>query len=318
MESKWFLCNRRGFEPVYLKALESGLLEKKAGQALRMLEHCSVCPRNCGVNRLEDENGFCRVGRNALVSSFVPHHGEEKCLRGCSGSGTIFFSGCNLRCVFCQNCDISWLAHGRGLNASQIADCILGLQEMGCHNINLVTPEHVVPQVIESIFIAANKGLRLPVVYNSSSYDSLECLKLLDGVVDVYMPDFKLWSEPLCSKYLGAKDYALHAREAIKEMHRQVGELKFDENGLVLRGVLVRHLVMPGLLSETEEIMRFLASVSKDIYVNVMDQYYPAGLVSLPEYRERFRELYRIASRDEWKRALALAKKAGLHRFENH
>ena len=253
--------------------------------------------------------GICRTGRYARVSSYFPHHGEEDCLRGWNGSGTIFFSWCNLRCVFCQNYDISHRGEGVEVHPERLARMMLHLQSLGCHNINFVTPEHVVPQVLEALVIAVEGGLRLPIVYNTSAYDSMESLRLLDGVVDIYMPDFKIWDPEKAHRYLKARDYPEVARRVIKEMHRQVGVLKFDEHGLAKRGVLVRHLVMPGDVAGTEHILRFLAAeVAPDTYVNIMAQYYPAGMVSSERYPEINR---RITSQEYW-RAIRLAEELGL------
>ena len=249
--------------------------------------------------------------------------GEEDCLRGWRGSGTIFFSGCNLCCVFCQNFDISQEAGGASvlasrflssLAASDLARLMLELQAAGCHNINFVTPEHVVPEILEALVPAVERGLRLPLVYNTSAYDSPESLRLMDGLVDIYMPDFKLWNAAHCAKYLGARDYGDAARAAIAAMHAQVGELKVDEEGLALRGVLVRHLVMPGLLEETREIMSWLATAcSRDTYVNVMDQYRPAYKV---RSESRFAPINRCLQRRELEQALEHAHAAGLWRLD--
>jgi putative pyruvate formate lyase activating enzyme len=262
------------------------------------------------VDRWEDQTGVCKTGRRARVSSAFAHHGEEDCLRGWDGSGTIFFSGCNLGCVFCQNFEISQLAEGRELDAGQLAAVMLQLQEAGCHNINFVTPEHVVPQILEALPGAIAGGLRLPLVYNTGAYDSLESIRLLDGVVDIYMPDFKLWDPQPCAKYLRARDYADAARAAIKAMHEQVGVLRMDEDNLALRGVLVRHLVMPGMLEDTQAILRWLATeLSPDTYVNLMDQYHPAHKA---EREPQFAEINRRLSHAEFSRAMELAGDAGL------
>jgi len=237
--------------PRYLELHEWGELRARASSALEELADCHVCPRDCGVDRTADEVGVCRIGRTARVSSAFAHLGEEDCLRGWKGSGTIFFTGCNLRCVFCQNYDISQTPGGEELGAERIADLALALQRTGCHNINFVTPEHVVPQVIETIAVAVERGLRVPIVYNTSAYDSLESLRLLDGIVDIYMPDFKVWESGTAKRLLLAPDYPEVARRAIREMHRQVGDLVLDEKGLAQRGVLLRHLVMPNHLEES-------------------------------------------------------------------
>jgi putative pyruvate formate lyase activating enzyme len=293
---KWFLCNREDFIPAYLKSYDKGILERKVDKALKILENCEVCPRKCNVNRVKNKLGICRIGRYAKVSSFFPHFGEEDCLRGWNGSGTIFFSFCNLKCVFCQNFEVSWIGEGIEVGPKEIAKMMIILQEKGCHNINLVTPEHVVPQILEAIPFAIEMGLNLPIVYNTSSYDSIESLKLMEGIVDIYMPDFKFFTPKFAKFYLTAEDYPKVAMAAIKEMHSQVGELKFDENGLALRGVLLRHLVMPGFLSETRKIMKWVANeISKDTYVNLMDQYYPAGMVlKQPEKYKKLQEELRV------------------------
>ena len=291
----------------------SGELRRRAAAGLERLSHCLVCPRDCGVDRMADKTAACKTGRYARVSSHFAHFGEEDCLRGWHGSGTIFFSMCNLRCVFCQNYDISQAGEGEETEPERLAEMMLELQGMGCHNINFVTPEHVVPQILEALPLAVEGGLRLPLVYNTSAYDSMDSLGLLDGIVDIYMPDFKFWDERLSLRYLLAKDYAAVAGRAIQEMHRQVGPLKFDERGLARRGVLVRHLVMPGEIAGTREIMSFLArEVSCDTYVNIMQQYYPAGRVN----SEKFEEIDRGLDGSEFKTAMDQAQEAGLWRFD--
>ncbi len=308
-----FVISSRDFEPAYLALHRRGELVKRAEQALAEMASCRVCPRDCGVDRLANETAVCHIGRYARVSSYFPHFGEEDCLRGRRGSGTIFFTSCNLRCVFCQNYEISQVLSGDEVGPAELAAMMLELQAVGCHNINFVTPEHVVPQLLEALPLAVEAGLRLPLVYNTSAYDALHSLHLLDGIIDIYMPDFKLWDERLSLKYLKAKDYPAVARAALKEMHRQVGDLKVDERGLAKRGLLVRHLVMPGLPEETKAIMRFLADeVSRDTYVNVMAQYYPAGKVTAVKYSELNRHL----RRDEHRAALQAAAAAGLWRLD--
>ncbi|MBI2160390.1 MAG: radical SAM protein [Candidatus Rokubacteria bacterium] len=298
--------------PAYL-GLPLAELRRRAAVAIEGLAACTACPRNCRVNRLENKTAACRSGRYARVASYFPHRGEEDCLRGWRGSGTIFFSWCNLRCVHCQNFDISQQGAGEETRPEALATMMLELQDMGCHNINLVTPEHVVPQILEALPFAVARGLRLPIVYNTGAYDALESLQLLDGIVDIYMPDFKFWDRELSLKYLRARDCPEVARAAIREMHRQVGDLVIGADGLARRGLLVRHLVMPGGIAGTREIMRFLAEeISKDTYVNVMDQYYPAGRVS----RERFFEINRRITRAEYDEAVRAALEAGLHRLD--
>ena len=297
--------------PAYLD-LPLAELERRAAESFELLgPRCLVCPRLCRVDRRADARGLCAVGRHAVVASCFPHFGEEDCLRGRNGSGTIFFSGCNLRCVFCQNRDISW-GHTRGVVATpdRLAAMMLELQSLGCHNVNFVTPEHVVPQILEALPVAIERGLRLPLVYNTSAYDSLDSLRLLDGVVDVYMPDFKLWTRGAARRYLKRVDYPDVAREALPEMHRQVGDLALDEHGLATRGVLLRHLVMPGMLEETAAILRFVAAeLGTDCYVNLMAQYYPSGRVGRDG---EFPELDRHVFHEEYAEALELAEELGL------
>lgn len=301
------------FEPAYLEPGHAAALKERAAAAVAGLSACTACPRACGVDRARDVRGTCRIGRQVHVSAAFPHFGEEPCLRGTRGSGTIFFSGCNLRCVFCQNEDISQTVAGQVYDAWGLAGLMLALQEEGCHNINLVTPEHVVPQVLEGLAVAVDRGLRVPIVYNTSGYDSVEALRLFEGLVDVYMPDFKLWSPEACERYLGAADYSDCARAALREMHRQVGVLKFTPDGVACRGVLVRHLVMPGLLQESSAIFRFLAAeLSPDTFVNIMGQYHPAHRVC----DHCFPELERGVLPVEVQQAQHLARAAGLHRFD--
>lgn len=304
-----YLIPSNQFEPAYLALHRTGELHQRAQEAIALLKECRVCPRNCRVDRLENQTGVCRTGRYAVVSSHFPHYGEEDCLRGWNGSGTIFFTWCGLRCVFCQNSDISHEGNGVEVSPEKLARMMLHLQSLGSHNINFVTPSHVVPQILEALVIAVEGGLRLPLVYNTSAYDSLESLRLLDGVVDIYMPDFKFWYPDQAHRYLRARDYPDVARHAILEMHRQVGVLKFDERGLAKQGVLVRHLVMPGDVAGTAHILRFLAEdVAPDTYVNVMAQYHPAGLVSSQRYPEINR---RVTSQEYWQ-AVCLAEELGL------
>jgi putative pyruvate formate lyase activating enzyme len=296
-----------GWTPGYLTLHRRGELRPRVERAVAGLARCRVCPRNCDVDRLADGYAFCRTGRHPVVSSHFPHRGEEDCLRGWNGSGTIFYTHCNLRCVFCQNWDISWgarISSSPPAPPAAVAEMMLELQRAGCHNINLVTPEHVVPQLLEALLIAADNGLELPLVYNTSAYDSAESLELLDGVVDVYMPDFKYWSGASAERYLKAGNYPEVTRERIREMHRQVGSLRTDARGLAYRGVLVRHLVMPGSLEETEAILRWVAgALGPGSYVNLMDQYHPSGRVG----GEHYPEIGRRISAAEWKEACRIA-----------
>jgi putative pyruvate formate lyase activating enzyme len=303
-----------GFRPAY-RTLSRREMVDRVEQALASLADCRACPRDCGVNRLQDKWAACKTGRYAVVSSYFPHLGEEDCLRGWNGSGTIFFSHCNLRCVFCQNYDISQAMKpgATGHRPEQIAAMMLELQTMGCHNINLVTPEHVVPQVLEALAVAMEAGLNLPIVYNTGAYDSLESLAWMDGIVDMYMPDFKCWSAERSRTYLKAEDYPEAARAAIGEMHRQVGPLVLDASGLARRGVLIRHLVMPGCLDETRAILEWIATeLGTDTYVNLMDQYRPAGKVNAARYAEINRPLIPR----EFIGARAMARDLGLTRLD--
>lgn len=296
--------------PAYLDLHQTGELAERASRAAELLaEPCRVCPRTCRVDRLGDRRALCGIGRRAVVASAFTHFGEEDCLRGWRGSGTVFFSGCNLRCVFCQNFDISWRVRGREFTPEELATIMLELQAARCHNINLVTPEHVVPQIIEALDVAAGEGLRLPLVYNTSAFDGPESLALMDGVVDVYMPDFKLWTRDAARRYLRRADYPETARRAIAEMHRQVGDLTLGERGLARRGLLLRHLVMPGMPEETEQILRWTArELGPGTFVNLMAQYRPQNLVG----RGRYEEIDRPLLRAEYERALELATALGL------
>jgi putative pyruvate formate lyase activating enzyme len=305
----------RSWAPAYLR-LGRDALANRARHAVSALADCRACPRDCGVNRLEDRWAACKTGRHAVVSSFFPHFGEEDCLRGWNGSGTIFFAHCNLRCVFCQNFDISQdvkPASERGSTPQDIATMMLWLQAQGCHNINFVTPEHVVPQVVEAVSSAAALGLHLPIVYNTSAYDALDSIALLEGIVDVFMPDFKYWSAERSRTYMKAADYPDAARAAIQAMHAQVGPLVFDDEGLARRGLLIRHLVMPGRLDETKAILQWIAAtLGRDTYVNLMDQYFPAGKVGESAYSEINRRL----TSSEFREARRIADELGLNRLD--
>jgi len=298
-----------GVLPSYVALLEQEEVERRAKEALTLYSCCTLCPRSCKANRLGGEKGVCKVLDVAIVSSAFAHFGEESVLVGRYGSGTIFFSECNLRCVFCQNFEISHGGEGREVSDEALAWIMLRLQEEGCHNINLVTPSHVVPNILNAIGIARRKGLRLPIVYNTSAYDSLETLKLLDKVVDIYMPDFKFASRELSKRYLKTADYPEVAFQAIKEMHRQVGDLQVSDEGVAQRGLLVRHLVMPSHLDDTRQILSLVASISKHTYINIMAQYRPLG------YAYRYPEINRRITREEVILAYEEARRLGLYRF---
>ncbi|HWP01730.1 MAG TPA: radical SAM protein [Methylococcus sp.] len=305
-------ANRPGFEPGYEKLLETGELELRAQKAREHLQACDLCARYCRVNRLETIQGaVCRTGELAVVYGWGPHHGEEDPLRGWNGSGTIFFSWCNLRCVFCQNWEISQRGEGRQTTPEELAAMMLDLQRRDCHNINLVTPSHVVAQILGAVLIAARRGLRLPLVYNTGGYDSPEALALLDGVIDIYMPDMKYGDSATAHRYSHVRDYWEVNCAAVKEMHRQVGDLQLDDRGLAYRGLLVRHLVLPEGLAGTEKVLSFLArEISPDTYLNLMDQYFPC-------YRAYdYPPLARSITAEEYRQALEIARRCGLQRLD--
>jgi putative pyruvate formate lyase activating enzyme len=298
----------RQFTPAYLALLRSGELERRVAEAYTRLEACDICARECGVNRrLSAEGAGCHTGERALVSSAGPHFGEEDPLVGSGGSGTIFFSWCNLRCQFCQNADISQLGYGHEVEPEELAQMMLSLQAQGCHNINFVSPSHVVPQILAGLLIAAEAGLHLPLVYNTGGYDSMTTLELLDGVVDIYMPDMKYADASVARRYSKISNYPAVNQAAVKEMHRQVGDLTLDKRGVAQRGVLVRHLVLPEGLAGTAEVVRFLRDqVSPNTYINVMAQYRPC-------YRaNELPPLDRRLTNDEYAEAVRLAEEAGL------
>ena len=288
----------------------SGELRHRVRVAYRHLHECDLCGHGCGVDRYE-KTGICRTGTRAVVASVGPHFGEEDPLRGNRGSGTIFLAWCNLHCQFCQNYDISQLGHGREVEPEQLAEMMLSLQARGCHNINLVSPTHVVPQILAALLIAAQAGLRLPLVYNTGGYDSPAALALLDGVVDIYMPDMKYADEQTARQYSKAHNYPAVNQAAAKEMHRQVGDLAVNDDGIALRGLLVRHLVLPGALAGTAKIAQFLAAeISRDTYINLMDQYRPCYKAA------RLPPLDRPITRAEYEQAVTQAREVGLHRFD--
>ena len=295
----------------YQELHESGELSRRIDQAMAILECCELCPRRCRVDRLRGELGKCRIGYRAMVSSYGPHFGEEVPLVGKRGSGTIFFTYCNLRCIFCQNYAISQLGEGEPVNHEQIAAMMLSLQRQGCHNINFVTPTHVVPQILAALEVAIVGGLSIPLVYNCGGYESLETLKLLDGVFDIYMPDMKYSDSRVAEEFSGVEGYPEANRAAVKEMHRQVGDLDLDEQGVARRGLLVRHLVLPFGLAGTEGVARFLSEeVSTNTYINVMAQYRPCHKAF------EFPSLARAITREEYSEALSIARRFGLDRLD--
>jgi putative pyruvate formate lyase activating enzyme len=296
----------------YIKLIEQGKLEEKIRSARSKLQACTLCPRECRVDRLKGQTGVCKTGKYAWVSSYSPHYGEEAPLVGTNGSGTIFFTHCNLLCIFCQNFDISHKGLGQEVTAEQLAAIMVDLQRMGCHNINFVTPSHVVSQILEALAIAADSGLRVPLVYNSGGYDRIETLQMLEGIFDIYMPDFKFWDPRVAEETCNAPDYPEVARNALREMHRQVGDLVIDDNGIARRGLLVRHLVLPAGLAGTREIMRFIAhDISTDTYVNIMSQYRPCGRAA------EVRELATYPTENDFKKARLAAMEEGIRRLDH-
>jgi putative pyruvate formate lyase activating enzyme len=305
----------QAFEPAYLSLLRSGELAARVAQAYERLSHCDLCAWECKVDRRAGVLGVCRTGERARLSSYGPHLGEEDPLRGWRGSGTIFFARCNLRCQYCQNHDISQTDAGELVEPEDLAAVMLELQDLGCHNINFVSPTHVVAPILAAVLIAAKAGLRLPLVYNTGGYDSLSALRLLDGVIDIYMPDMKYASAQSARLYSKAPRYPQANQAAVKEMHRQVGDLVIDERGLAQRGLLVRHLVLPNGLAGTEEIVRFLAEeISPNTYLNLMDQYRPA--YNVKRYPNQFAKLNRPIRPEEYAEAVRLARQAGLKRLD--
>lgn len=299
-------------EPGYLRLHSQGVLEERAGKAMEILGSCEMCPRRCKVDRIAGQRGFCRTGERALVSSYNAHFGEEAPLVGQGGSGTIFFTHCNLLCIFCQNYEISHQGLGEEVSPQVLARMMVQLQNWGCHNINFVTPSHVAAQILQALPLAVELGLRVPLVYNTGGYDLVETLELLEGVVDIYMPDIKFLDPLVADRFCRAPDYPQVVKAAVKEMHRQVGDLELDARGMAVRGLLVRHLVMPHGLSQTREVMEFLAGeISRNTYVNIMDQWRPCGEAhSHPDISRRI-------SAQEYREAVEAARSAGLNRLDS-
>ncbi len=298
--------------PSYLYLHDRGELEGRREKLLEILRSCTLCPRKCGVNRLEGEKGFCKTGRHALISSYGPHYGEEFPLVGRYGSGTVFFTYCNLGCTFCQNYDISHLGSGREILPEDLAEIFLEIKRMGCHNLNCVTPTHVIPQIVESLIIAVEEGFDLPLVYNCGGYENPEVLKILDGIVDIYMPDVKFMDDGVAEELTGAQEYSHWVKKALLEMHRQVGDLVLDEEGIAKRGLLVRHLILPGGLAGTKEALEFIRKeIGTGTYLNIMDQYYPCYMAR--GHPVLSRRIYP----EEWKEAVDLAKNMGFCRLDS-
>ncbi len=296
--------------PGYLKLLSDNKFKDRIKKAYQLMESCNLCPRNCQVNRLKGEMGQCQTGKDLIISSYGPHHGEEAPLTGLRGSGTIFFSGCNLNCVFCQNYQISQQVAGRKISIPELAKIMLKLEGQGCHNINLVTPSHFAYHIIAAVYLAAKRGLKIPIVYNSSGYDSLTTLKLFDNIIDIYLPDFKYGSDGCGKKYARVKDYFSKASLAIKTMHKQVGLLQTDKKGIARRGLMIRHLLLPANLAESEKIFSYIArEIHPETYLNIMRQYYPSYQA------HKYAELDTRLSSLEYQEALKKARDLGLKKI---
>jgi putative pyruvate formate lyase activating enzyme len=294
--------------PSYLKAYQDGTLSKTADLSLKLLESCCICPRRCKVNRLKNEKGVCKTGLKPLAYSFLAHHGEEPPISGERGSGTIFFSNCNMSCVYCQNYEFSQQGSGKEVGSEELANIMLKLQEQGCHNINFVTPTHVMPQILKALELAVSLGLKIPLVYNTGGYELSEMIKSLDGIIDIYLPDMRYGTSDDALKYSCAADYPRYNQEALKEMHRQVGVAKIDEKGIIKQGVIIRHLVLPNDISGTEKIMKFIAEeLSKETYISLMSQYSPYYKAN------KFKELRRRTTLQEYETAKDIMAECGLH-----
>jgi len=298
----------------YISLHESGELDERISRAYEILTSCTVCPRECRVNRINNEKGFCRTGLLPVIASYGPHFGEEPPLVGINGSGTIFVTHCNLACCFCQNYDISQCGKGVEVSCETLAGMMIQLQNRGCHNINIVTPTHIIPQLLMSVGIAVENGLMIPLVYNSGGYDSARTLRLLDGIIDIYMPDAKYGSNEVALSLSGAPHYVDFMKAALQEMHRQVGDLVI-EDGIAIRGLIIRHLVLPDNLAGSDIILPWIAEkISRESYVNIMDQYHPSWHVSDPEMKSLPTSLKRRITGDEYRFAIRCAQQCGLHR----
>jgi putative pyruvate formate lyase activating enzyme len=284
------------------------IVNQAADKALKLLESCSICPRKCKINRLKDKQGFCKTGLKPRVYSFMPHHGEEPPISGTNGSGTIFFSNCNMACVYCQNYEFSQLGQGREVSFEELARFMLELQETGCHNINFVTPTHVMPQILKALTIAIPKGLKIPLVYNTGGYELSGIIKLLEGIVDIYLADMRYGYEDMAVQYSSAPDYPSYNQTSVKEMHRQVGIAGINDQGIIEKGLVIRHLVLPNNISGTDKIMKFLAEeVSKETYISLMSQYLPYHKAC------QFKDISRRLNYTEYENAKMIMQKYGLH-----
>ena len=324
--------------PIYLESYRNGNLLKVTEKTFKLLESCTICPRKCKINRLKParqdlagggEKGFCKTVLLPKVFSHMQHHGEEPPISGQNGSGTIFFSNCNMRCMYCQNFKFSQSGLGREVEIEELADYMLRLQEMKCHNINLVTPTHVLPQILKALYIAIPKGLKIPICYNTGGYELPEIIKLLEGIVDIYLPDMRYGDNEKAVKYSSAPDYPLYNRESVKEMYRQVGTAQIGKDGVIKRGLIIRHLVLPNRISGTEKIMKFIAEeVSKETYISLMSQYFPCHKVKEPdpisrritlsEYQEAQEIMHKYGFSNGWvQEASGLDKFAGINMKQN-
>lgn len=294
--------------PSYLKSYSDSTLKTKINQAYKLLESCIICPRKCKVNRIDNERGFCRVGINPVVCSYMPHHGEEPPISGAKGSGTIFFSFCNLKCVYCQNYHFSQESEGKEVPIEKLSEFMLYLQGLGCHNINLVTPTHVMPQILKALYIAIEKGLSIPIVYNTSGYELPEVIKILNGIVDIYLVDMRYADNEHSIKYSQAPNYPSFNQEAVKEMYRQVGDSEFDKNNIIKKGMIIRHLVLPNNISGTEKIMKFISqNLSNKVYISLMSQYHPYYQA------HKYPEIARRITKEEYQTAMDCLRRYGLN-----
>ncbi|MFH1612458.1 MAG: radical SAM protein [bacterium] len=296
-------------QPKYLELCKKGILKQKIKDAYKLLEKCMLCPRKCGINRLKNEYGFCKSKLLPKVSSYNLHHGEEPPISGTNGSGTIFFTNCNLKCVFCQNYPISQLETVNEVSLDKLAEMMIYLQKIGSHNINFVTPTHFVPQILASLEIAIKNGLNIPLVYNTNGYDSVKILKILNGIIDIYLPDMKYIDTKMAEKYSSVSNYSEFNLKAIKEIFRQKGDaLILDENGIAQNGIIIRHLVLPKNISGTEDVLKIISNLSKNIHISFMSQYFPANKSSL------YPEINRKITKQEYKKALNWLQKEGLEK----
>lgn len=303
---KTYTNNNKSY-PSFLKTYSSDKLKNSIKELFRLSESCVICPRKCKINRQKDETGRCRIGKNTVVYNFMAHHGEEPPISGAQGSGTIFFSGCNMNCVYCQNFEFSQAKNGRDVNSEELSGFMLQLQNSGCHNINLVTPTHVLPQILSALSLAIPKGLKIPLVYNTSGYELKEIIELLDGIIDIYLTDMRYGDNAGALKYSNAAGYPIYNQEAVKEMHQQTGTACFNSKGIIKRGLIIRHLVLPNNLSSTEKIMEFISKeISTDTYISLMSQY-------APFYKaKQFQEISRRITQKEYEEAQNIMQKYGL------